>query len=110
MLWECNRPTQETVQCFVAMLRMGAEERNSPAAAQLERHVNQYLKARPTPSSLADSVAVYRPRPTCTVRMVGRCSCRALQCHRCLLRQVQRYCGLVSAAVHCDPQSRVGEW
>ena len=48
---------QETVQCFVAMLRMGAEERNSPAASQLERHVNQYLKARPILSLLAVSAA-----------------------------------------------------
>jgi len=28
------------------MLLMGAEERDSPAASQLERHVNQYIKAR----------------------------------------------------------------
>ena len=77
--WECNRPAQETVRCFVAMLRMGAEELKSPAAAQLERHVNQYVKARPMLSSPAVSAAVDRPRPGCTGRVEGSWSCRAVQ-------------------------------
>ena len=81
------------MRCFVAMLLMGAEERDSPAASQLERHVNQYIKARPVLSSLAASAAVDRPRPSCTACVVGGCSCLALQCHRCLLRHRQRFCG-----------------
>ncbi len=50
---------QETVRCFAAMLGMGAEEGGSPAASQLERHVNQFVRVRPSLLSLALSAAAF---------------------------------------------------
>ena len=36
--------TQECIQCCAAMLTMGAEEAGSPAALQLERQIQQFVK------------------------------------------------------------------
>ena len=41
---QCGRRSQECVRCCAAMLDLGADEAGSPAAVQLERHIQQFVK------------------------------------------------------------------
>ena len=65
---------QETVRCCAAMLRMGAEEAGSPAASQLERHINQFVKVWPLATTIRFDThqSVQRQKPPVCPRGFAR--------------------------------------